>query len=116
MDASEPNINAVFSSIRSFLIVIGTVMAGNGLATSGAYKWVEIVAGSIMVVGPAAWGVYNAFANYIASRKKTTAAVNATLHLATAGGVLVDRAGEPIPATDATAAQIVKSYAPSVAK
>ena len=68
MNSTDPNINGILSSVRILLITIGGVMAGDGLQNTTAYHWVMIIAGSIMVVGPAAWGVYSSFVNFRRAR------------------------------------------------
>lgn len=111
-DTSNAAVNSFFSSVRSFLIVMGTILAGYGFTSkSPIYFWTEAIAGSIMVVGPAAYSMYVAAMRVINDRKKTTIAVNATMALAASGNMIVDRTGTPVKATEESAAQIVKDYA-----
>lgn len=122
----NPNLNALLSSLRALLITIGGVMAAKGLENTGAYFWVMTAAGSTMVVGPAIWGVWSAFSNW---RKASAVGVQAGVNMTVAGkalatdGVTVvtsnDGSTPPLQVTLATAAQIVKDFAPptsSIAK
>ena len=82
VNQTDPNINGILSSIRIFLITIGGVMAGNGMENTGAYHWIMLIAGSIMVVGPAAWGVWSSFVNF---RRARAVGVQAGINLVVSG-------------------------------
>jgi hypothetical protein len=85
MNSTDPNINGILASIRILLITIGGVMAGDGLTNTTAYHWVMIGAGSIMVVGPAIWGVYSSFVNF---RRARAVGVQAGINMAVQGKAL----------------------------
>ena len=71
------SVKQLCSAVRSCLIVLGTLLAGHGLGQSGLYFWVEAAAGSVMVLGPAIWGVYTAFTEFMAKRHAATVGVMA---------------------------------------
>lgn len=115
----NPNLNATLSAIRALLMVLGTMLAGKGLTDTAAYFWIETIAGSIMVLGPAIWGVYSSIANW---RKAAAMGSQATLNMVAAGKA-VDQHGAPISqfspdatppkaVTVASAAAIVRDFAP----
>lgn len=115
----NPQLNAVLSSIRSLLMVLGTVLAAHGLAASGLYFWVQLAAGSVMVVGPAIWGVYTSIENY---RRARATGVQAGINLVTSGKAItedgsvvskLDGTTPPKAVTLATADQIIKDFAPA---
>lgn len=117
-DQPDASVTAIFSSVRSLLIVLGTMLAGKGMTDTGLYFWVETIAGSIMVVGPAAWGVYNAITTFIENRKKVTQAVQAGVNLAVTGNALMRNTGNgmatPVPVTTASAKAIIKEFSDPV--
>lgn len=125
MNPNDGNVNGIFSAVRALLIAIGGVMATKGLENTGAYFWVETISGSIMIVGPAAWGVYTAFANYFKARKAVAAGVQAGINL-TASGKAISDSGDIITRNDGTtppklvtletAPKIVAEYAPAVSE
>src|ERR1700744_3946084 len=119
MSDNSAAINAMFSSIRSFLIIVGTILAGYGFTNKNPlYFWIEVIAGTITVIGPAAWGVYVSICHVLETRKKVTQAVNAGLNLAASGQMMTVQTTEgavvPVPANTETAAEIVKTFAPAV--
>lgn len=105
---ADASLNSIFSAVRSLLILSGTLLAAHGYGQSAVYQWVELGAGSCMVIGPAVWGVVTQIQQYRNKRKAVTRAVNAGMNLAASGQMIVRSDGTPLPATDATAAQIVK--------
>lgn len=119
----NPNLNAFLTSVRALLMVIGTLMAEQGLDHTSAYKYIMLVAGSLMVVGPAVWGVWSSFSNW---RKASAVGVAAGINM-TVAGKAVDHEGNAISAfsqaaetppkavTVASAADIVKEFAPPTA-
>ena len=116
------NVDALFSSIRSLLIVLGTILAGYGMTNTGWYFWIEAGAGSIMVIGPAAWGVYVAFTNLLKQRKAVAVGVQSGINLVATGNALAADGAvisvnsgmtPPKPVTIKSAQEIVRNFAPS---
>ena len=124
MNPNEASINALLSSVRSFLLVVSPLLAAHGLASSGLYEWVQIIAGSIVTVGMAAWGIWVAISNVIKKRQAVAVGVAAGINLTIAGkalaanGITVVKANDgttpPLPVTQTTAAAIVRDFAPAV--
>lgn len=114
------NMTALFTSISTLCKVAGTLMAANGLASTGAYMWIQLVGGSIMVVGPA---IYDVLANLWSLRKAQAVGVQAGINLTVAGAALAsdgqtvvsknDGTTPPKPVTVETAAQIVRDFGPT---
>lgn len=104
----NPSLDGVFSSIRTLCVALGGILAAKGLETSGLYFWVEMVSSSIMILGPAAWGVYSAISKALKSRKAITNAVAAGM---VAGASRVG-AVAPSSLTHCDASEIIKTYAP----
>lgn len=112
----DANLNSIFSAIRSLLIVAGTALAAHGLGGSHLYDWIQMGAGSTMVVGPAVWGVISAVQNYRKKKAALVQGVNAGMALAASGNMLVKPDGTPVQATSETAPVIAKVFAPEPAK
>lgn len=122
----NPNVLAFFVALRGVLIAVGAVMAYLNLGGTHAYSLVMTIAGGCMVGGPMLWGV---FEKLVTLKKTLAAAVQAGIELVRSGNA-VDEAGDPIskfapgasppkPVTVASAAEIIKEYAPpsaSIAK
>jgi hypothetical protein len=68
---TDQSLQPVFSAIRALLIAAGGYLAAHGFATGGAYT--QLAAGSVMVLGPAAWGVWTAFKSYRTTHRLATA-------------------------------------------
>lgn len=102
----------VWSAVRALLITVGSALAANGYGDSHVYKIVELAAGTVMIVGPAAWGVWTAFQNTRKKKELVTTAVNAerTRAAVEADPVRTTEAGTPLPATPAEAHDIVKTF------
>lgn len=125
MNSTDDGMAAVWTSIRVLLVTIGGILAGEGLANTGAYKWIMIAAGAIGVVGPAIWGVWVAITAAARKRADVAKAVQAGVNLVVSGqalsvdGKTITAIGEhpdtvpPMPVTEKTAAEIVKNFAPS---
>lgn len=118
----NPNLNALLTAVRTLLLVVGGIMAKEGFEHSTIYSVVMILSGSIMVLGPAVWGVWSSFSNWRkASAVGVAAGINMTIRgkaLAEDGTTVVsafDGATPPKPVTIATAAEIVKDFAPPTA-
>jgi glucose dehydrogenase len=79
--SSDLAVQQLCSALRTLLILLGTVLAGHGLGDSGLYFWVELAAGGVMILGPGAWGVWNAYLNVVKTRKRETLAVRAGVAL-----------------------------------
>lgn len=111
---------ALFSAISNLCKVLGVLLGAHGLADSGTAFWVQLVGGSIMVIGPAVWDVWSQI-RALARTKAVgvQAGINLTVSgkaLASDGATLVshnDGTTPPLPVTEATAAQIVKDFAPT---
>lgn len=112
MDQTDASLDSVLSAVRAALIAFGGFLASNGYGQSGLYHYVELGSGAVMIVGPAAWGVWSAIQKWRAKRTAVTQAVNATLNLAASGQVIIRSDGTALPATNATADQIVKTFSP----
>ena len=130
MDQSNSTVDGVFSAIRTALITVGAALVSGGVLTkeSPAIFWITFVSGSIMVIGPAIWGVVVAVQHALAVRQARAIGAQATLNMVAAGQALnangdpikvVSGTGDggtpPLPVTEKTAAEIVKNFAPAVA-
>lgn len=115
----NPNLNAFLTQLKLFLVLIGGLMAEQGLDHTTAYKWVMLVAGSCVALGSSAWALWASFANW---RKAAAVGVQAGINLTTSGQA-VDHDGKvissfapgatpPMPVTVASAAEIIKNFAP----
>ncbi|HCE07483.1 MAG TPA: hypothetical protein DEQ40_02565 [Oxalobacteraceae bacterium] len=119
----NPNLNAFLSSVRALLLVIGGLLAEHGLEHSTAYSYIMISAGSILVVGNALWALWASFDSWWkAAAIGTQSGINLVLSgkaLAADGKTLISQIGPestPVkPVTVATAAEIVKDFAPATA-
>lgn len=117
-DNQEGNINAVFSSVRTLLTILGTVLAGHGFSETGLYYWVELSSATIMIVGPAGWGVYSAISTFLKKRQAVAVGVQAGINLTLSnkaldihGSVIPVEASPPAkPVTIAAAQEIVKQF------
>lgn len=116
MDQNDASLDSVLSAVRALLIAAGSILSANGFGNSGLYKWVEIGAGAVMVIGPAIWGVVNAIQNFRHKKAIQTQGVNAGMALAASGQMLVHSDGTPVAATTTTASEIVKTFAPEPVK
>jgi hypothetical protein len=124
MSPNDPNVAALFSAIRALLLAVGGVLFAHGLGSSGVYQGVELVAASIMTVGPLAWGVYVALHNIIERNRAAANGVSAGINLTTSGQALAldgktvvsinDGSTPPKPVTIATAQEIIKNFGPSI--
>jgi hypothetical protein len=118
----NPNLNAFLTSVRALLLVIGGLLAEHGLEHSSYYSWVMVGAGSILVIGPAIWGVWSSLDNWWkAASIGTQSGINLVLSgkaLASDGKTLISQLGPdttPVKAvTIETAKEIVKDFAPAV--
>jgi len=115
----NPKILAVFVAARGVCIAVGAGMMALNYGDTHAYSVVMQVAGSIMVVGPILWGI---FEKLVVFGRALAVAVQAGINL-TLSGRTVDDAGHPISqfspgatppkqVTVASAAEIVKDFAP----
>lgn len=118
----NPNLNAFLTSVRALLLVLGGLLAEHGLEHSTYYSWIMIGAGSIMIVGPAVWGVWSSFSNWRkASAVGVAAGINMTIQgkAVTEGGEVISKFSAdaqdtpPKPVTVASAAEIVANFAPT---
>lgn len=126
VDPNDATLAPVWTALRIFLLSIGAAMLDHGFtAKSNAYTTVTIAAGLVTTIGPAAWGVYAAFTNARRARRARAVAVQAGVNLVTSGAALSDdgrllsvthptgSSTPPKPVTEATAAQIVRNFAPT---
>jgi hypothetical protein len=125
MDQDNAAMNGVWSSLRSFLIAIGSALVTGGVITntSPVYTWIMFASGAVLVVGPAAYGVFVNIKRVINSRKKVAEAVQAGINLTVSGQALAadgktivsinDGTTPPLPVTLQSAAQIVRDFAPA---
>jgi hypothetical protein len=118
--SDDPNISALLSALRALLIAVGAVLAANNLGHTGAYALVEASSGAVMVVGPAAWGVWVAISSLLRKREAQVTAANAALAMVSAGeartshGVLQDPPVVPLaPVSKETMPQILANFGPS---
>lgn len=123
-NSSNPAMDGVFSTARSFLIALGAFLAANGVATtSPLYRGVQIAAGAVMVLGPAGYSLYLAITHALAQRQAVAKGVAAGINLVAAGKALTDDgvllqianpdATPPKPVTETSAQEIVKNFAPA---
>lgn len=115
----NPNFNAFISSVRYLLVVIGTIMAEQGLDHTTTYKWVVVSSGAIMIIGPAIWGVWSSIYNwYKAAAVGAQAGMNMVLQgkaLAQDGTTVTSIGDGTTPlkqVTVATTKEIVKDFPP----
>lgn len=118
---TNANLNATLSALRYLLVVLGGILAQQGLSQTPEYKYVMLASGSIMIIGPAVWGVWAALVNW---HRATAVGVQAGINLTVSGhaldtnGAVVganDGTTPPLPVTLATAAKIVTDFGPSPA-
>ena len=117
---TDPQFNAFLANLRILLVAIGSVMAYEGWEHSAIYSYVMIASGAIMVVGPAAWATWSSFVNW---RKASAVGVQAGINLTVSGKALAadgktvvsenNGTTPPLAVTLATAAEIVKDFAPA---
>ena len=115
----NPKVLAVFVAGRGLCIAIGAAMLALNFGDTHAYTIVMQIAGSIMIVGPIIWGIVE---KLVVFGKALAVAVQAGINL-TLSGQTVDTEGHPISkftadatppkqVTVASAAEIVKDFAP----
>ena len=110
---------SMLKQAQFLLIAVGAVMIHLGLDHGEAYKIITVAAGSGMVVGTAAWGLWSSYQNF---RKASAIGVQAGINLTVSGKALAadghtvvsenDGTTPPLPVTLASAAQIVSSFGP----
>ena len=115
----NPALNAFLSNVRILLVILGGLMVELGIDHLPEYKWIMIAAGSITVLGNAVWAAWSSFMNW---RKAAAVGVAAGINLTVQGKALAadgvsvvsanDGSTPPLPVTIATAAEIVKEFAP----
>ena len=125
MTPNSPSPIALFTAVSTLCKVLGTVLAAHGLGSSGTYMWVQLVGGSVMVLGPAVWEVGAQALALVQTRAVgVQAGINLTVSghaLDTNGTVVSSNIGStpPLPVTLATATKIVADFGPeasSIAK
>lgn len=116
----DPRWFTFLAAIRIFCLVLGSVLAENNLGSGELHHVLTAVAGSVMAVGSAAWGLYASFRGLW---KAQAVGVQAGINL-TAAGAAVDSTGATIGATMpdgappktvtlASTRQIVHDYGPA---
>lgn len=124
MNNDDGSMNGVFSAVRAALIAIGGALVTGDVITvkSPVYFWIMFLSGSIMVIGPAIWGVVVQVQHVLKVRQERAKGVQAGINLVIAGQALTVAGkpipggtgdGEPLPVTEKTAAEIVKNFAPA---
>lgn len=113
---------AMLKQFQFLLIAVGVVLVHLGLDHSVYYKYLEVASGSVVALGTAAWGFWSTIQNF---RQAQAVGVQAGINLTVAGkaldsqGDVISRFGAdaastpPKPVTQATAATIVKEFAPA---
>lgn len=122
MPPTSDSLAPVWSALRALLVAVGGIMAANGLGGTSIYKWVQIASGAVLIIGPAAWGVYVAIANHLKLKQATAIGVQSGINLTLQGQTLTaDGAAIPVaesppakPVTVESAQQIVQQFGPSV--
>lgn len=118
------NIISLLNSISILAKILGTLLAAHGAGDSGLAFWLQIIAGSSVVVGSAVWDIWEKIQ---AIRMAKAIGVQAGVNLTVAGKALAadgvsvvgvnNGTTPPKAVTIATAAQIVADFGPtSVAK
>jgi hypothetical protein len=125
MTATDDGMDAVWTSLRILLLAIGVAMASAGLGSSKAYAYIMVAAGSVSAIGSAAWGVWTAIRRAAQKRQDMAKAVAAGINLVVAGQALTGQGAllqvanpdstPPKPVTEKSAAEIIKSFAPTEA-
>jgi len=120
------SIDAALSATRTVLVLIGGVMAAHGYGGTTTYTVLELIIGSIMVVGPGLWGMWVAWTNLINKRREAAQAATATatmmskgLALGADGKTLIaanDGVTPPKPFTSDSAAATVAKFGPTLAE
>lgn len=117
----NPNLNAFLSQLRVVLIILGSLLAEQGMDHTIVYKYLLVASGSVVVLGNALWALWASYSNW---RKASAVGVQAGINL-TASGQALSEAGEvisqfssaaatpPKPVTVATAAEIVANFGPN---
>ena len=72
---------ATLSAVRSVLLAVGSALAARGYLDSAA---VNEIAGAIMVIGPAAWGIASKFTADRKAKEREAIALNAGIRHADA--------------------------------
>ena len=71
--------DAVLSAVRSLLIVLGSGLVAKGYLSDGV---MQQVIGAVMVLLPAAWGIWDKYEAATAAKARDVVAVNAGIALA----------------------------------
>src|ERR1700679_2276991 len=114
------NLNAFLTQLRVVLIILGSILADQGLDHTVVYRWLMVASGSVIVLGNALWALYSSYTNW---RRAAAVGSQATLNMVAANKA-IDRNGNPVsqigpdttpfkPVTEATVTEIVKNFAPT---
>ena len=117
--STDPKINSLLVSISNFLKLVAVFLGAHGYGQSGIVANLELGSAAVLFLGPAAWDVWSLIASI---RKSKAQGVQAGINLVVAGKA-VDSDGAPVskidpdatppkPVTLASAAEIVKDFAP----
>lgn len=119
----NPDVLAAFAALRSLLIAGGAAMVALNLGHTQTYALVMQVSGSVMVVGPLLWAV---FEKLVTLKNALAKAVQAGINLTVSGKAITDSghvisqfsaeaesSTPPKLVTKASASEIIKEFAPS---
>jgi hypothetical protein len=122
---SSAAMSGVWSAARGALIAIGGALVTGGVVTSASplYFWIMFASGAVLVIGPAGYNLYMAINRVWVAAEVRKQTVNATLNLVASGDMEAQNGRKVLlpegvvlkPATVASAAEIVKNYAPTKA-
>jgi hypothetical protein len=118
----DPKFNAFLTQLKLFLVLVGGLMAEQGLAHTSVYKYLMLVSGSLLVIGNSLWALWASFDNWWkAAAIGAQSGINLTLsgHALAADGETVISQITPgstptKQVTEATTKEIVKNFAPAV--
>jgi hypothetical protein len=118
--STDPAFNTFLATVRVALLTAGGALATDGVISQGVLAQIQLYAGAGVIVGTAAWSIWNAWVNFRRARAQGVAAgISLTL-----SGKAVTEAGDVISAigtqeatppkmpTLKTADQIMKEFAP----
>ena len=116
---TQAQLNGLLSAVRTVLLLFGAFLAQNGYGHSDIYHQIEMVSSAILIIGPGVWGVLAAVSGLF---KAHAVGVQAGINMTVQGKALAADGVTPVHANDgttpplavtlATAAEIVKDFAP----
>lgn len=117
----DPQAAALVGLLRQGLLAVGVLLAGHGVIgpnnTITPDNW-QFIVGVLVTLAPVAWSWWEKFAVAKNAKDRETIAVQATLNLVSKGAALaMDGSRVPatplLPATPASAQDIIAVYAPT---